>query len=124
MLLSCERIVCCTRVCAKILSQNTASATTKLTHLQRRADLPNCNVHKLRDPFLFLSGTECADAADHPPLILHAKEAFEELPFRSNRLVHPTEHVPDVSQRVVRVQLDRTGQAPRSSTRECVHEIC
>lgn len=51
-------------------------------------------------------------------LSAHAKEPLEELALGGDRLVHPCEHVADIAQRVVRVQLDRAWQPARPAARQ------
>lgn len=61
-------------------------------------------------------------AADHPPRVLHAEERLEELALAGGRLVDPSEHVADVALRIVGVELDRSRETVRTTSREGVRE--
>jgi len=63
-------------------------------------------VHELAEP-LVLGVCRRAHGAGHARARVEAEQRFEELALCGDRLMHPREHVADVAQRVVRVQVDR-----------------
>lgn len=92
------------------------------THLQRKPKLLKSLVHQLLNPILLLTLLKPPHATNHPSIALHAKQAFQELALTSDSLVHPREHVADVAERVVRVDLDGARETTWAAARECVHE--
>lgn len=73
---------------------------------QRAAQARDGSVHELAQPLVF-GVRRCAHGAGHARARVDAEQRLEELALGRDRLVHPCEHVADVAQRVVRVQLDR-----------------
>lgn len=140
---SCDLIVCCTRICPRI-PPSAASGRSALehgrTHLQwPPATLkvfveqlldpvpvrPRClrSFHARLDPPMPTQRMHLA----HPPrtffiVALRPKQALEELALARHRLVQPGEHVADVADGVVGVQLDGSWQAVRTAAREGVEE--
>ena len=76
------------------------------TRAQGAAEPHDGSVHKLAQP-LVLCMRGRAHGAGHARARVDAEQRLEELALRRDRLVHPCEHVADVAQRVVRVQVDR-----------------
>lgn len=82
--------------------------TDRLEYARAKRAAETCNgcVHKLAEP-LVLGVRGGAYGAGHARACVEAEQRFEELALCRDRLVHPCEHVANVAQRVVRVQVDR-----------------
>lgn len=119
MLLSWDLTVWWTRFCKiEALSHVRLRRHIVVTaHLQRRAQPTDGTVQELSHPFFLFAATLCSHRADHPLAFFraHPEEALEELALSRDGLVHPSEHVADIAQRVVRVQLYRSREAARAA---------
>lgn len=74
------------------------------------------------DPAMPAEGMHLADPARALLVLLGPEQALEELALARHGLVQPREHVADIPDRVVCVQLDRTGETVWPAAREGVEE--